>query len=351
MESKTREQEAMNPMNIPMSNPPYTDMRGFPYYAPDLQNLNNYHQMGYYNGYQQMNGYSHPMDLYQDDSQLNPLNNQENKSTPKNQTNSAINPEKPKAKPYINFLINAVTNLLNEGKITMKYLKEKTEHKNSNGINGYEYSSLSSIQTVGTSTKSNNTKQNSLYESKNSSNNFSKKSGNMTENVHCENPLCKYSLNSNKDRIKIKIKGLKTQEKKLCKRCCEAVEKGHFCYYCNAIYRDDMTDTAKWVECDFCKKWEHFDCEISKGRRYSTTQELNDVKQYMCPICVNERAEQKNLDNKIQKKLINKKRRSDAFDDQKCKKNQRKDLRNLKSEKCSELLADIQQIDSFRKYK
>ena len=112
-----------------------------------------------------------------------------------------------------------------------------------------------------------------------------------------------------------------------------------------------MSDTAKWVECDFCKKWEHFDCELSKGKRYSTTQELNDVKQYMCPICLNERAEQKNIDSKIQKKLINKKRRGDAFDDQKCKKNQRKDLRNLKSEKCSELLADIQLINSLKNSK
>ena len=109
----------------------------------------------------------------------------------------------------------------------------------------------------------------------------------------------------------IKIKGLKIQEKKFCKKCCDAVVKGHFCYYCKSIYRDDMSDTSKWVECDFCKKWEHFDCELTKGKRYSTKQELEEVKQYMCPICVNERAEQKNIDSKIQKKLINKKRRGD----------------------------------------
>ena len=125
-----------------------------------------------------------------------------------------------------------------------------------------------------------------------------KKNGNISEILRCENPICKYIFNSNKDKFKIKIKGLKTQEKRLCKKCCDAVVKGHFCYYCSSIYRDDMSDTAKWVECDFCKKWEHFDCELSKGKRYSTTQELNDVKQYMCPICLNERAEQKNIDSK-----------------------------------------------------
>ena len=71
----------------------------------------------------------------------------------------------------------------------------------------------------------------------------------------------------------------------------------------------------------------------------------------MCPCCVNKRIEQKNNDIKLQKKLINKKRRGDTFDDQKYKKNQRKDLRNLKSEKCSELLDDIKLIDSLKNSK
>ena len=78
---------------------------------------------------------------------------------------------------------------------------------------------------------------------------------------------------------------------------------------------------------------------------------MNDVKHYMCPICINEKNGQKNIDNKLQKKLINKKRRGDVFDDQKCKKNQRKDLRNLKSEKCSELLEDMELIDTYTNYK
>ena len=108
-----------------------------------------------------------------------------------------------------------------------------------------------------------------------------------------------------------------------------------------------MTDAAKWVQCDFCNNWEHCDCELLKGKRYSSVQEINELKHYTCPICTNKKNGEKNLDNKIQKKLINKKRRGDIFDDQKCKKNQRKDLRNLKSEKCSELLEDMELIDSL----
>ena len=348
MDKERREQGAKERMNLTMAPHPLPDMHNFPYYTPDFNVINNYHQMGYMGNIQQMNGYSHPIGFLQENSQLNPLNNSENKLTPKNQNSSVPISEKPKTKPYISYLITTVKNLLSEGKITMKYLKEKTEQRtngiNNTFINGSEYSSSPSIKTFGSSSKSNNLKNINAYDN-------SKKNGNISEILRCENPICKYIFNSNKDKFKIKIKGLKTQEKRLCKKCCDAVVKGHFCYYCSSIYRDDMSDTAKWVECDFCKKWEHFDCELSKGKRYSTTQELNDVKQYMCPICLNERAEQKNIDNKIQKKLINKKRRGDAFDDQKCKKNQRKDLRNLKSEKCSELLEDLQLIESFKKCK
>ena len=343
MEIKRREQEAMNQMNMNMNLPPLNNLRGYHYFIPDYQALQNYPPMGMYNNLQPMNGYPYQMEFIKEEPPINVPTTPENKIIPKNQNTNSANQEKQKAKPYINFLINTVTNLMNEGKITMKYLKEKTELKSShsncnNNRNSPDYSSSPSLPTMSSYKRSNNEKLNNIKNTPN-------------ENGQCENPLCKYIFNSNKDKFKTKIKGLKTQEKNLCKKCCDAVEKGHFCFYCNAIYRDDMTDSAKWVECDYCKKWEHFDCELQKGKKYSTVQELNDVKHYMCPICTNEKNGQKNIDNKIQKKLINKKRRGDVFEDQKCKKNQRKDLRNLKSEKCSELLEDMELIDSFTNYK
>ena len=336
MENKPRDQEAMNYMNINMNSPPINNIGGYPYYIPDIQSMPNYPPMNMFNNFHQMNGYPYQMEHTKEENQINPPSTPENKNTQKNQNSNSS--EKTKAKPYINLLINTVKNLMNEGKITMKYLKEKTEHKLNNINSNYnrnspDSSSSPSLPTMTSYKKINNEKINNI--------------NNIQENGQCENPLCKYIFNSNKDKYKTKIKGLKNQEKNLCKKCCDAVEKGHFCYYCNAIYRDDMTDSAKWVECDFCKKWEHFDCELMKGKRYTTVQELNDVKHYMCPICINEKNGQKNMDKKIQKKLINKKRRGVVFDDQKCKKNQRKDLRNLKSEKCSELLEDIELIESF----
>ena len=335
MENKPREQEAMNPMNIPMNPPHINSLRGYSYFIHDMQGLQNYPQMSMYNTLQPMNGYPYPMEMSKEETSLKAPSTPENKNFSKNQNSNSSGPEKQKVKPYINLLINTVNNLMKEGKITMKYLKEKTEHK-SNHINGNTNrnstdSSSSSIKPVTNNKKPSNEKLNNI--------------NNIHENGQCENPLCKNIFASNKDKFKTKIRGMKVQEKNFCKKCCDAIEKGHFCYYCNAIYRDDMTDNAKWVECDFCKKWEHFDCELQKGKRYSTKQELDDVKHYMCPICINKKNGEKNLDNKIQKKLINKKRRGDLFDDQKCKKNQRKDLRNLKSEKCSELLEDMELCD------
>ena len=356
MDESGKEIETMNQMNLMPHQQPLTNMTVFPYYNPELQAINNYPQMNYISNIQAYNGYPPHLQFYQEGQQINMLNSQENNYSQINQIPSSIPQEKTIPKSNISYLITTVTNLLNEGKITMDYLKSKTEHKsngiNNNSINSDYSCSSPSIKSVESISKSNKSKNNYLNENTNSKNNYPKKNGNiLPDGSQCENPLCRYVFNSNKEKIKVRIKGLKAQDKKLCKKCCEAVEKGHFCYYCNSIYRDELTDTAKWVECDFCKKWEHFDCELTKGKKYSTMEELTDVKQYMCPICTLKNIEQKDNEKKLQKKLINKKRRGDIFEDQKSKKNQRKDLRNLKSEKCSELLDDVEKIESFRNYK
>ena len=337
MENKTRELEAMNPMSMAMGPQTLNNLRVYPYYIPDSQAMPNYPQINIFNNIRQMNGYLSHIKSKKEDHSLNHLNIPENQNTPKNQNSNSSPTDKQKFKSNIIFLINTVNNLMNEGKITIKYLKEKTENKPNhiinNNRNSPDSSSSPSLPTNVSYIKTSNEKLNN------------------NENSQCENPLCKFIFRSNKDKFKANIKGLKNQEKYLCKKCSDAVEKGYYCYYCNAIYRDDMTDSSKWVECDYCKKWEHFDCELQKGKTYSSVQQLNDVKHYMCPICKNNKNEQKNIDNKIQKKLLNKKRKGDVFEDQKLKKNQRKDLRNLKSEKYSELIEDIELIESYIKYK
>ena len=337
MESKPREQEAMNPMSMDMNSQTMNSIRGYPYYIPDISQMSNCPQMSMYNNMPQMNDYPYQTEQSKEEQQMDMPTTPENKSIQKNKSLNASLQEKRGMKSYISLLINTVENLMKEGKVTMKYLKEKTEVKSSNNNqnnnrNFSESSSSPSLLTMASYKKVGNENQKNL--------------NNIHENEQCENPLCKYNFASSKDKFKIKIKGLKPQEKLLCKKCCDSVENGHFCYYCNAIYRDNMTDAAKWVQCDKCMNWEHFDCELHKGKRYSSVQELNDVKSYICPICINKKNDaQKNEYNKIQKKLLNKKRRGDVFDDQKCKKNQRKDLRNLKSEKCSDLLKDVEDME------
>ena len=333
MENKEREQEATTPADIETNPHAMNNLPGYPYMPPDIQMMQNYHQMNMYN-YQQINGYPYQMEQIKEDQQMSIPNTPENKNIQKNGNLYSSIQEKRGIKSYIALLINTVENLMKEGKVTMKYLKEKVEIKPIKNINrnSPDCSSCPSLLTLSSYKKAGNETQKNVNI--------------IPENGQCENPLCNYIFPSSKEKFKTKIKGLKSQEKLLCKKCCESVENGHFCYYCNSIYRDNMTDGAKWVQCDKCMNWEHFDCELQKGKRYSSVQQLNEVKPYLCPICTRKKNEgQKNEENKIQKRLINKKRRGDFFDDQKCKKNQRKDLRNLKSEKCSDLLKDVEDME------
>ena len=334
---------------------PMNNLPNYQYFIPDYHAMQNYPQMALYGNRQQMNGYQYHMEQQREEQNYSQSPIQKNQNSQKISSSNQPTTEKQKIKPYINLLITTVNNLFKEGKISLKYLNEKTEHKPNIGTanslgnsTNRKISDTSSINNTNSIKKINNIK-------KQSNANITHHSHINEQNHHklnhksdcCEN--CECAFTSSKDKYTKKIKGLKIQEKNLCESCFKAVEKGDFCYYCSSIYRDGFLDGEKWVECEYCGGWEHFNCEIQKGKKYAGGQELNAESNYMCPICVNKRNNQKNIDSKIQKKLINKKRRGDVFDDQKNKKNQRKDLRNLKSEKCSELLEDIELIENLTK--
>ena len=172
MENKQREQEAMNQMNITMGPPPLNNLRGYQYFIPDMQSMQNYPHMNMFNNLQPMNGcYPYPIEMNKEDPSMNPPNTPENKNTQKNQNSNSSVCEKQKVKPYINLLINTVTNLIKEGKVTMKYLKEKTDHKAnhiSNNINKNNSNTSSpSIPTAISYKKPNNEKINQNYTQKN----------------------------------------------------------------------------------------------------------------------------------------------------------------------------------------
>lgn len=346
MESQPQEREMLTKMGISKYLPQPSNIGYFNNSIPPLQN---YQSIPMATSLQQSTSspYIPPPNQNQNNLQnLITKNSTESTQLAKTTLNNSFCSEKQKTRPYIDLLINTVNNLFKEGKITMKYLEEKTETKiikieEQQRDREKEEKSYNRRQEI----KNNNKNQNFYFENIHGIN--GKRS--LENEKRCENPFCKYIFTSNKEKIRVKINGAKTPEKILCEECCNAVENRQFCYYCGAIYREKLSDNAVWIECDYCHKWEHFECELHKGKRYSTRQELNNIKRYMCPDCANKRAEQKISDNELKKKLIKKKRKNDLFDEQSNKKNKSKDLRNLKSEKCSELLTDVMLIEAIKK--
>lgn len=351
IENPSQDHEIMNKIGLPPY-PPLPNNLG--YFGTQINSISNYQTIPLPNIPPQNNPYIPPPDTSPVQN-LPEKTSLDNNQQPKTSANEFCT-EKQKQKSYIDYLINTVNNLLSEGKITLKYLEEKTEPKIIPPLGEKEEKSIKSI----TSSLKNNSHKD--YSSKSRKNSFQNQNNTYYyENIHginskrsfdnekrCENPFCKYVFSSNKEKNRVKINGAKANEKILCDECCKAVDSRQFCYYCGAIYREKLIDTAVWIECDYCHKWEHFECELHKGKRYSNRQELNNVKRYMCPDCANKREEKKMIDNELKKKLIKKKRKSDLFDEQSNKKSKFKDLRNLKSEKCSELLTDVMLIEQIK---
>ena len=295
MERKTANQEPMTQMTQTMGQLPMNNMPNYPYFIPDYHTMQNYPQMAMYGNRQPMNGYQYQMEQPREEQPFPQSPTQKNQINQKVSSSNQPTTEKQKIKPYINLLITTVNNLFKEEKISLKYLNEKTEHKtnhqntgtnNSNNAintntNLRKASETSSLNNTNSNKKSCGGKksQNALQPNHLHINENHQKSNHKNES--CENPFCRNTFNTNKDRYKTKIKGLKLQEKNLCKMCYEAFEKGHFCYYCNSIYRDGIIDFAEWVECDYCRGWEHFNCEIEKGKKYANKQELEEKEKIM----------------------------------------------------------------------
>lgn len=309
------------------------------YFTNGINSIKNYQPLCVPNNAQPTSNYIYQAEIGPTNSlNTTPKTPKENMQLTKNISNS-FSSEKQKTKSYLDLLVNSVNNLFKEGKITMKFLEEKSEPKNDK-LNQTEEKQNHSQEY----TKYTNKKENYYYENIHGING----KHSLENEKCCENQFCKYVFKSNKEKIRVKINGAKTLEKILCENCCSAVENRQFCYYCGTIYRETLCDKAVWVECHYCDKWDHFDCELHKGKRYSSEKELSDDKHYMCPDCTNKRTEQKISDDELKKRLINKKRKSDLLDEQRNKKNKYKDLRNLKSEKFSELLTDVMQIEAIK---
>ena len=177
---------------------------------------------------------------------------------------------------YLDLLIVSFDSQLEKGEITLDYLNSKTEKFDL-----------------------------SLFELKN----YSKK---------CENKICAIIVDDPSKIYQSKFyacSSYKSQNLNLCEKCYEAYKKGNYCYYCNIVFRDfdfntSYYDKKKWIQCDYCLRWEHMQCEEKKGKYNNIEQlALNPNFKYMCPFCRKDNDKIiKEYYNKNEKKVLSKKR-------------------------------------------
>ena len=204
------------------------------------------------------------------------------KEIPKNKNeNSQINiPKITRTKDnYIDLLISSFDKMIEKGEITLNYLNSPILNLN--------------------------------YE--NIENNFSKK---------CENKICAivvYDENLIYHSKFVSNNSYKPQSIWLCEKCYNAFKLGNYCYYCNIIYRDfefntQYYDKKKWIQCDYCQRWQHIQCEEKKGK-YNNVEELamNPNFKYMCPFCRKEHYKFIRDFNKNSKKKEKNKKNLDEF--------------------------------------
>lgn len=67
----------------------------------------------------------------------------------------------------------------------------------------------------------------------------------------------------------------------LCNACGIHFKKGHYCLYCNQIYRESEGDdrTNPWIGCDKCSRWVHQKCVLAHG------EICNAKLPYLCLRC------------------------------------------------------------------
>jgi hypothetical protein len=197
---------------------------------------------------------------------------------------------------YIDLLINSIDHLFETGEITMEYINSKNHLKFDPQKLGLTLNTLS----------------------EDNDNNFSKK---------CENKICTFLADHPHKLFQAKFFASTSYKPKnlwLCEKCYKAYSSGNYCYYCHTVYREyehgtQYYDRKKWIQCDYCQKWHHMQCEEKKGK-YENIEELslNTNFKYMCPFCRKDHESimrQKHKNEKIKKSsLLNIKRKSNSND-------------------------------------
>lgn len=237
---------------------------------------------------------------------------------------------------YLDLLIQSALNLLSSGKITFNYLNQSTSPKK-------DYSSQDEdIE--------NFKHQNHTYNQKQTF--FSQK---------CENKLCGIIVDKPSDIFHTKIISRKNKSLWLCINCYTSLKNGQYCYYCNTIYNEgnnslpstreetsfSCIDTKTWIQCDYCKHWQHLECEEKKGKitNISKLVKKKDFK-YICPICRLEKEKKQKEEETFKQNLLKKKRTHEPVED----KNKKKgviDIRNLQCENNLDIINDFELVSKL----
>ena len=283
------EQYPPNQTNFPsfyhsMPPPSYPISQNFDYFQGMLPYMNYPSSDNYNEQYQIFNPY-----FDQKNSEINLKNETQNESPMKSTTiedskDKILLNKKEEEKNYINLLVNSVNKLFDKGEITMEYLNSEIKPK----FDPHKFSLT----------------LNNLTED--------------TENIFCkkcDNKTCAYLADNPHKLFQAKFfysSSYKPKTLWLCEKCYKAYTLENYCYYCHIIYREyehgtQYYDRKQWIQCDFCYKWHHMQCEEKKGK-YENIEELsmNNNFKYMCPFCRKEHESimrQKHKNEKMKKIL------------------------------------------------
>ena len=216
-------------------------------------------------------------DILNENNSINNTNTTQPSFKHKTKSKNDINETK---ENYIDILISAAMNLINNHNISQSYLSNESRSQFSEEIDD---------------------------------NNVSIKSEHVNSShlIKCKNALCSNYINIYSMSI-------------YCKECDIDYAKGNYCYYCKRLYstRHSKYINSEWVECFYCNKHNHIQCEIESGNYVNISKMvMHKGFKYMCPQCRKNKQKKRGTNNankKTEGELNNKTKKMKCDNKEKC---------------------------------
>ena len=107
----------------------------------------------------------------------------------------------------------------------------------------------------------------------------------------CSNKLCSMQgLSTDIEIGWVRRKLGKQKYQWLCKNCSLAYQLGQYCDYCFQIYLDKtkhnaVVDGREWIQCEWCKKWLHTECEEANRNKDIKISLIDSNFKFLCLKC------------------------------------------------------------------